>query len=690
MICPKCGSQLDDDSKFCIFCGNSLDSGKIQPKNRHETSRGRETYPPRPDQSERKKTGRPSEPAEDDKTVMLPHPAKDDKTVMLPHPAEDDETVMLDHPSAEAGPSSVSGRKDADIQPYMKEDDWHPEDAFTFEDETPSKGKKRPWVPVLAGAACMCMIGAAALTVVTMIQKGKEGTVLAGSQKASSAEATLPETEAFSAEAAEPEQGQTDVDGEPSSEEPDTNASAQAAADGIIFDMQEEDEAAKAEEDLWPEDDAWVQASENIEYPDETEIAAEPETSEGTGTQEGTTAPDETAGSVDLSKAAVLGNRPMPGYVVGDGTALYYWRYTMDSYGHEGIGGNFSKNPDTRNRLIRRTGDQEEVVLEDRGEGILAAANGLIYFERSGEGESSYMNTVCVFNPQDRSVTELQTGNIRGITANGQYVVVQDTVNSLVLTIDSRTGQSAEIGREITYLADNNGRLYYSKADGTAHTITLCSINPDGTDDRSLFTDVAGDPITGPMAAQIYFPEINGEEYVYVSYGSIGGSGGFYQGGRVARVKPDGSGFEVLAGASETVNSDFTVNPDGSVQVVEFDSLEARYLPARYDGPAYFYAQQGTIYRVSPETGEGIPVMGKPDYASFSDVDPERAGSESGRYLDIASVDVIENMAFVSFRLGQENGENIGWRTGYDLVDGALFEKNLSTGSVSEYFRFTS
>ena len=77
------------------------------------------------------------------------------------------------------------------------------------------------------------------------------------------------------------------------------------------------------------------------------------------------------------------------------------------------------------------------------------------------------------------------------------------------------------------------------------------------------------------------------------------------------------------------------------------------------------------------------------DYSFYSPLKAEAPEADDPEHLDVVSVDTLGNMVFVYFQLGKEQDVQQNWRTRYDLKNGALLAKDLSTGATAEYFRYT-
>ena len=256
--------------------------------------------------------------------------------------------------------------------------------------------------------------------------------------------------------------------------------------------------------------------------------------------------------------------------------------------------------------------------------------------------------------------------------------------------IDTSSENVLRVQEGASYETICNGRIYYVLNEDKS--FSLCSVNFDGTNDRVLFSSDNSfteydDHIT---FGEMRFPIINGEEYVYFSYGSVAGTGIFYSGGQIARVKTDGTQAEIIAGndTSNLVSPDFSVNADGSIEIYDYTRIgEGLYS----SGMHTFYIEYGlesndrTVCSIELSNGESIIVLKQEDATLFPDeFGGLVAGEQDGEwFLDVEEVELIGCKAFVRLNYCVEAHEaDIGWRTGYRRVSSALLMKDLTSGRI--------
>lgn len=169
---------------------------------------------------------------------------------------------------------------------------------------------------------------------------------------------------------------------------------------------------------------------------------------------------------------------------------------------------------------------------------------------------------------------------------------------------------------------------------------------------------------------------------IYFAYGSYGGTGGFYQGGKVACVNADGSGGRIASGSEVLGDSRFLVTQDGSAIQEDSESISTYGTDL-----AEYYTLNGNLYHYNREAGGQPDLLVEPsDYASFS-------GGLLGVF-DSAGIHLQEAALTgdkVYYRIDsciQNDSVSIGWRTGYSRQYSALFEKDLETGTVTELYRY--
>lgn len=373
----------------------------------------------------------------------------------------------------------------------------------------------------------------------------------------------------------------------------------------------------------------------------------------------------------------------MAGNVVeaGDGT-LYYWEYQAGSFESQAVLGNYQPVVGAVNRLMARTPSGEAtVVTEAEGSGTLALVGDLLFFEKPVDNIGN--TEICRLSLEDLSIQNLGAGKLQAVA--GGRVICTDTYETQIDSIEPEDGTRTRIG-EGAFLAVSEDLVYYQppESDATAASrgqVTLAVAGPDGSDPRTLCTtapDLSDGAFQG--AACIVRMVFRGED-IYFSYGTYAGTGMFFQGGRIMRVKKDGSQAEVAAGSGELQDAIFTVREDGTVE--SHSNLDATVSIFPMDP---YYAYNGSIY-VFGEDGTAEELVAQADYASLAPIPCGVWDPEEG--IGIAYAEKVGDAAYflLDYGVAAPTG-SVGWRTAYTRTSSALFRKDLATGQVETLYTY--
>lgn len=378
----------------------------------------------------------------------------------------------------------------------------------------------------------------------------------------------------------------------------------------------------------------------------------------------------------DLSWIAMLTLNEIYGHAVEYGGDLYYWRYTGDSYEGYGSIGSFPVSYRAENQMVRRSADGDvSVLFEAKGSNEFAVVNDRIYYQTYDGIRSWDMST--------QSVSSLGTGRLAGATDDGNYLICSGDGNLDV--IDTNTAQRSQLAADAGFIACWDDVIYYKPAEadyGASRLgqLTVARILPDGSEQAALYTTAADlysdrDMVSPAQVGQMYF----GDEYIYFSYGGIGGSGMFFQGGRIIRMRYDGSEAQVVAGAGERVGADFTVNADGSVNAASGDAAYT----ALFTSMNEYYFSNGAVYRCSRTNGEREELISPADYAG---VGPGLAGYDGSEAVYIGQIQAAEDKVyFIAHALVRDG---VMWWAEYSRNNSAFLVKDLETGEVEILYTF--
>ena len=368
------------------------------------------------------------------------------------------------------------------------------------------------------------------------------------------------------------------------------------------------------------------------------------------------------------------------GHVICANGDTYYWKYSAASFDATGIGGFTSK--DAENQMILRGEDgTENVLFEANGRGAFVLAGDMIFY-------GSHDWQVFSVSMEDQSVKSWGSGRLMGVTEDGSVVFWQTYTDNgnAINAISAGELTSKVLVENAVYITCHDGVVYYSPncedmEKAQAGQVTLSRILPDGTGQADLYTtapDMYDDlGYSAASVSQIRFSE----DHIYFSYGSIAGTGLFFQGGKVVRLGYDGSDAQILAGTEELVDAQFIVNADGSVT-----AFPLQYVSMFKDLEELSYSK-GIVYRYDPVTGEPKELLQPQDYSA---VGPGLAQVTDESGMVIAEfVEVTDGKAYYLMHHGAEDPENsIGWRVAYKRTNSAFMVKDMQTGQVSVIYQF--
>lgn len=361
------------------------------------------------------------------------------------------------------------------------------------------------------------------------------------------------------------------------------------------------------------------------------------------------------------------------GHVVEYCGDMYFWKYSGDSFPEMGTLGSFAPYNGKENKLVRRdmeTGE-EETLLVSGGYGAIAIAGGRIFYREGSDIWSIYLDGT--------DNIDHGAGNLYGTSSDGAYVVTgnyNDIISINSLTLEAKTLVS---GARTVIVWD--GVIYYQtspsdNAAATAGQMTLWRIMPDGTGKLDLYT-------TKPdLYPDDYFPGSNGvaqiyfaDDYIYFSYGAVAGSGVFFQGGRVVRVKYDGSGGEVVSRMDELCGSDFEVAPDGTV-TCHYGSENFYML---FSPVEKYRIMDGSVMWYDRTSGNLEEIITLSDYDRYFN---GKAGVSGTEAVDIEYVTRCGPRIYFLASQIVESDEWGNWRNTHEWTKAYFLMKDTSTGDV--------
>ncbi len=362
------------------------------------------------------------------------------------------------------------------------------------------------------------------------------------------------------------------------------------------------------------------------------------------------------------------------GWAVDTEDGAYYWKFSDEDLAEGEIFASFGQTENTNVELVRFENGNETVVANTTTAAEFAVTHDKIFFTDNSK--------IAYFELDSEQKTTLDiTGEICGITEDGEYLVytyTNDEYKKTLYTLCTLDMSVTKIRDNCDFVAVHNGKIYYSPTiedyeSASCGEMKLCSSNPDASDFRMIYHSFSDlyDYSTGSACsiAQIRFTD----EYIYFSYGSIAGTGHFYQGGNIIKVRYDGSGATTLhAYSDETfIDSEFTVNPDGSVTAI--DVMENNGL---YNFQDKYITRDGRIYWFDDITGEPTSIC-----SYYPDEN-----------YDLSTVDFVnvteKHAYFITHYCTYNPEKNFGWRDYYEREKSIFYMIDRKTEEIVTVYEF--
>lgn len=383
------------------------------------------------------------------------------------------------------------------------------------------------------------------------------------------------------------------------------------------------------------------------------------------------------------------------GHVVAGKDRIFYWKYSSQSYENAGALASFGSGWIASNQLVCRTADgTEQILLESAPQGdtyvsdcgTLGISGGKLFFDMPDANSTDSGKTIlCSYDLETGETVNYGGGHLKAVTEEGRAIgyTRPENAQGYTLFLTNEDGTTTALASGVSqYLDYHNGMIYFQplETDYTTARATLSCVSPETLQVQNLYTVTADFPVNNNSCtiSQIAYQG----DRIYFAYGSYGGTGGFYQGGKVACVNADGSGGRIASGSEVLGDSRFLVTQDGSAIQEDSESISTYGTDL-----AEYYTLNGNLYHYNREAGGQPDLLVEPsDYASFS-------GGLLGVF-DNAGIHLQEAALTgdkVYYRIDsciQNDSVSIGWRTGYSRQYSALFEKDLETGTVTELYRY--
>ena len=365
-----------------------------------------------------------------------------------------------------------------------------------------------------------------------------------------------------------------------------------------------------------------------------------------------------------------------------DGT-VYYWEYDSASFEGSAALGYYKPIVGETNKLMMQSLSGEKVMIGDMegGGSLVLTDSSRIFYEKPVDQIGGY--EICSI---DQNSGQTQTYGLGRIEASdGKKIICSDSTNYCIDSIDAETGERTKLV-DGSFLASHDGLIYYQpvEADSGAATkgkVSFAVVDAQGGQQKTLCTtepDLYADDFQGTASiVSMVFKD----EYIYFSYGSYAGTGSVYAGGKIMKVKKDGTEAEVVAGMDGLRAPAFSVSEDGTVVSQSIDEM--------YDyinSMDKYFTRNGSIYFMN-ENGEPAELVTQADYASVGNV-------ACGQFNDNEAVTIqfaekIGNKVYMLLDHGViDETSRVGWRTGYARVNSAMLSTDLDTGTVETVFSY--
>ena len=302
------------------------------------------------------------------------------------------------------------------------------------------------------------------------------------------------------------------------------------------------------------------------------------------------------------------------------------------------------------NKLVSLDKNEEEkIIYEGNGYGKLWICNQRIYSKKTsnkwfsikldGTDEKSYddisdINAVC-----DKGfVVSTNDYNIALLEKNDEVEVIKEEASFCYF-------EDNKIYYEIPYEVGTNGET-------TNETLKFGSIDVNGENDFTLVNlsvkDWYGDdydfdysmrvPITIDCVQII-------NDNVYFQYGGYDGSSYIYQGGKIAKVKKDGTGFTNITDIDMDGSTSFSVYKNGNdVEIKTGGSLNKPY--CEYEYSSDYSSSSATVNIYTNESSNKKELLSKDEIKTIG-TDNITELDYTGDFLYFAVVEVDENDSYI-------------------------------------------
>ncbi len=442
----------------------------------------------------------------------------------------------------------------------------------------------------------------------------------------------------------------------------------------------------------------------NASIRQQQEESGEDAAQENNSTEEIKSEPENINNTMDYTDKAATNNGGM--YVSYNGY-VYYRQYTADSYASEGLMGTYETIIGSKKNMIRMSEDgTTEIAFSDNGEGNIYIYKDRMYLVKSDE---DYVTNVYAVDLDGSNEQILGKGWIKGIdedTGTLVCVLANEKDTYQLHWIDGVTGVIKEYDLAVPcseFLSLKDGVIYYSGEvefeSSQLGEIKLCCVNVDGTNEKLLADTKADLYEYGDRGTVVPCIQFVGNT-IYFAYGAYGGTGNFYQGGKIAKVEKDGSEFAVLIGATEVeedlVDEIFYVSSDNNEETLYYSQgtenkvgfvlnlitgeVEETDFPIYAEGKPFEYKGGFSIYlNASSKMTTWIPFV---DYNYLELV-------EEADYYTVKDIELCDNWIYYRLEANKKDPEaSIGWRDGFRRLKTKVIREKIDGETVEILFEY--
>lgn len=278
---------------------------------------------------------------------------------------------------------------------------------------------------------------------------------------------------------------------------------------------------------------------------------------------------------------------------------------------------------------------------------------------------------------------------------NGWLICTKEGIR-YIFTINCNSGEEQVVSKTGRYIVCEEGVIYYE--DSGNGKMKLKRANTDNTHKKIVIKTKLESHDETYNYANIVDLQIKGD-YIYFLYGGYDGSANMFQGGRISRVKKDGSAFQVL---EFTVDPEFyLLDKDGKGYLIfnKYHGSDTIMAQSLYDFKTHSIDfeihkkgdpfRDGTmISAYLSNTGKKTVLVSEEDYKEIGmKLEPPSDGNKS--YLDINKVENVGCWTYYTAEVNRHNdGIDIGWRYGYDRENTYVYRKNRITSNKELLFSY--